>query len=129
MQREPVIWRSPLPDDGRARGFAEWVRELQGQNGVYLIRDASGEVLYIGESHTARLYHTLTRHLQNWNGFGSGPSFRPEYVEVGVILVEPEEAIYLQYALIQQYRPPYNEKDGRSLFLSVTIDEDEDIPF
>jgi len=125
-------FRSPLPNDGR-RGFARWVRALDGQNGVYLIRDfASAEVLYVGESHTERLYDTLTRHLQQWNGFGSGPTFQPERVEVAVILTdEPRDAVYLQYTLIQEYQPPYNDKDGRSLFMpAVVIDDDGgDIPF
>jgi hypothetical protein len=110
-------WSSPLRQDGR-RGFADWIRRLQHQNGVYLIRDAeTEEVQYIGESHRARLYHTLTRHLQSWSGFGSGPTYDPTHVEIAVVLTSAEEAPATQFALIQQFRPPDNVQDGRSLFL------------
>ena len=48
--------------------YPAWIRALQGKSGVYLIRerqrDGSNPVVYIGESHTARLYQTLTRHFQ-----------------------------------------------------------------
>lgn len=69
-------WRAPLAQDGSR--FADWLAELAGQSGVYLIRDArSHDVLYVGESHTGRLYETLTRHLYVWNGKGAGPSYHP----------------------------------------------------
>lgn len=36
-------------------------------NGAYAIRNASTvQMLYVGESHTGRLRHTITRHLQHW---------------------------------------------------------------
>src|SRR5262249_48821307 len=50
--------------------YPAWVRALRGKSGVYLIRerqrDDSNPIVYIGESHTARLYQTLTRHFQTW---------------------------------------------------------------
>jgi hypothetical protein len=49
--------------------YPEWVRALDGKSGVYVIReiqrDGSEETVYVGESHTGRLYDTLTRHLQS----------------------------------------------------------------
>jgi hypothetical protein len=48
--------------------YPDWVRALDGKSGVYVIkqiqRDGSEEVVYVGESHSGRLYDTLTRHLQ-----------------------------------------------------------------
>lgn len=128
-----LTWQSPTRGRGQ-RGFADWVRALDGHNGVYLLRAAgTDEVIYIGESHSGRLYDTMTRHLQNWDGFGSGPSYVPANVEVAVLLVEdPEEAIALQYELIQRYQPEDNYKDGRSAFMrrAELPDEDEDeVPF
>ena len=38
-------------------------RDLDGKSGVYVIREGS-EIVYVGESHTNRLYDTLTRHFQ-----------------------------------------------------------------
>jgi hypothetical protein len=44
--------------------YPDWVRELDGKSGVYVIRDErSHEILYVGSSST-RLYDTLTRHFQ-----------------------------------------------------------------
>ena len=43
------------------------IRALRRRSGVYIIRDrATREVLYVGESHSARLYATMTRHFQSW---------------------------------------------------------------
>src|SRR5216684_4297595 len=55
----------------------------------YLIRDArTREIVYIGESHTHRLFETMTRHLYVWNGRGSGPTYHPALVEIAVIVAE-----------------------------------------
>lgn len=55
------------PRLGRIRGASA--------SGVYAIIDArSGIVMYVGESHTGRLYDTLTRHFRAWRpkAFDSG---------------------------------------------------------
>ena len=111
-----LAFHSPIRDDGR-RGFPDWLRALRGENGVYLIRHAdTAEVLYIGESHRNRLYETLTRHLQSWSGFGSGPSYAPDVVEIAVLLTDADTATLQQFALIQELQPVDNVQDGRSLF-------------
>ena len=50
--------------------YPDWVRELDGKSGVYIIReiqrDGSYVTVYVGESHAGRLYQTLTRHFQTW---------------------------------------------------------------
>jgi hypothetical protein len=110
-------WRSPVADD--AAGFAEWVRALRGHNGVYLIREvADREIVYIGESHTGRLFETLTRHLYPWNGKGAGPSYHAGLVEVAVIVAETplDDPVADQYALIQRYEPRDNVMDGHTLW-------------
>jgi hypothetical protein len=112
-------WRSPVPDDWEGRGFEPWVRAIQFSSGVYLIRDAqTREVLYVGESHTGRLYETLTRHFYAWNGRGSGPTYHPALVEVAVVeAVTPfDDPVADQFALIERYQPRDNELDGHSLW-------------
>src|SRR5262249_34862350 len=82
-------WRSPLAPDSDT--FARWVYELRGQHasGVYLIRDAeTAELLYVGESHSGRLFETMTRHFYHWHGRGAGPSYDAAHVEVAVIVAE-----------------------------------------
>ena len=113
-------WRSPVGLDGR---FDPWVSSTtSGQSGVYLIRDArTREMLYIGESHTQRLYQTLTRHFYFWNGRGAGPSYHPGLVEVAVIVASTplDSPVEDQYALIQKLKPRDNVMDGRWLFQSL----------
>ena len=112
-------WRSPVSADGGA--FASWLGELRGHgwSGVYLVRDReTREIVYIGESHTGRLYETMTRHLYAWNGKGSGPSYHPALVEMAVILAETplDDPVADQYALIQQHEPRDNVMDGHTLW-------------
>lgn len=64
MILEYIPW-SVAREDGR---WSTDVQALAGQNGVYLIGDRrDGNLLYIGESHTGRLYGTITRHYQQWS--------------------------------------------------------------
>jgi hypothetical protein len=112
-------WAAPVAGDGE--GFAEWIGALRGHglNGVYLIRDRrTRQILYIGESHTGRLYETMTRHLYPWNGKGAGPSYRPELIEMAVIVAETplDDPVADQYALIQAHQPPDNVMDGHTLW-------------
>lgn len=63
---------------GDAGEYPDWLRKLRGKCGVYAIRERARSrllglvqvpavVVYVGESHTGRLYQTLTRHFQGWN--------------------------------------------------------------
>lgn len=74
-------WCKPGP----AGPFPPWLRATVGRCGVYAIRSVrSGEVMYVGESHTGRLYETLTRHLQFWKGPKAGPTYERSDVEVKI---------------------------------------------
>lgn len=109
-------WRSPIEVDG---ALADWIYELRGHNGVYLIRErVSREIVYVGESHSSRLFETMTRHLYAWNGRGSGPSYDPRLVEVAVLVAETplDNPVADQYALIQKYEPRDNVMDGHTLW-------------
>jgi len=92
------------------RDVADWVKNLKGRSGVYIIREAVlfGEVLYAGESHTNRLYSTLLRHFQHWKGPTAGPTFPVSNVEVAVVRTPPGKAIDTQNAIIEEYRPRLN---------------------
>lgn len=126
----------PPPDEYRNRGmrfrsvghsaepYPDWIRALKGKSGVYLIRelDEHGEpvIVYVGESHTDRLYDTLTRHLQQWRrwkgfwkgqygqGHDPGLTYDRGAVEVATRVVSPEEAIDLEARLIRRYSPRDN---------------------
>lgn len=120
-----LVWRSPRLDGGRGQSWAPWVYALKGRTGTYAIRDGrSGVVLYVGESHSGRLFETLTRHLYHWNGFGSGTSYvnQRRWIEVAVIERPRDLAEHEQYTLIARLDPRDNERDGHSLY---DADEDE----
>ena len=111
--------------------YPEWVRGLKDKSGVYVIRelgpDGEPVIVYVGESHTDRLYDTLTRHLQQWRRwktfwrgqygeaqYGAGAGHDPGLtydrgaVEVATRVVPPEEAIELEARLIRKYCPRDN---------------------
>jgi len=96
------------------RNVAPWVKELKGKSGVYLIREKdgvlffAGAVVYVGESHTNRLYSTLLRHFQHWTGKTAGPTFAVSKVEVAIVRCPAKRALDLQNSTIEEYRPRLN---------------------
>lgn len=66
LHRNSGITYRPLGKSGEP--YPNWVRDLNGKSGVYVIRevarDGSKQIVYVGESHTDRLYNTLTRRFQ-----------------------------------------------------------------
>ena len=93
---------------------AQWVKELKGKSGVYLIREKvgflffTGDVVYVGESHTDRLYATLLRHFQRWTGKTAGATFAVSKVEVAIVRCPAKRALALQNSIIEEYRPRLN---------------------
>jgi excinuclease UvrABC nuclease subunit len=101
---------SPYRDLGNpGENFPAWVRELRGKSGVYVIQDARAHApLYVGESHTDRLYETLTRHVQRWN-LPEAHSYPRESVTVAVRTVaDKRDAPALQREYIAKYTPRDN---------------------
>ena len=89
-------------------------------SGVYGILDRrSRKVLYVGESHTGRLYDTITRHFRQWRiGFNDGRGRRRggtmydrDQVLVIFAVTPPAAAADVQFAEIQRLRPRDNEID------------------
>jgi hypothetical protein len=104
--------------------YPAWVRALDGQSGVYVIRerDERGDpvVVYVGESHTDHLLGTLTRHLQSWRrwknwwaghyseGHDPGLTYARDKVEVAVRVLSPNDAVEEEARLIRRLRPRDN---------------------
>ena len=116
----------------RGEPYPEWIRNLRGESGVYVIRDRStSEVLYIGESHTSKLYETLTRHFQRWRrwkgfwrgqygeGHDPGLTYERNSVEVAARITTPARAIDEEARLIRRLSPRDNLRGQR----------EEDVPF
>lgn len=135
MQTASTVRSSPAPDTGpqwRNAGhsyrpigasgepYPSWVRELKGEAGVYMIRDAaSHEILYVGSS-SSRLYDTLTRHFQQWRrykgywrgqyaeGHDPGLTYNRAHVEVAVKLTSPADALDEEARMIRRLNPRDN---------------------
>jgi hypothetical protein len=91
-------------------------------SGVYAILDRrSHQVLYIGESHSGRLFDTITRHFRSWSmPRGADPQgrrrggemYERSQVAIAYALTPAELAQEIQYAEIQRLRPRDNDIDG-----------------
>lgn len=101
--------------------YPDWVRALRGKSGVYVIRDkATGETLYVGESHAGNLYATMTRHFQvwrRWKGFWRGQfgeghdpglTYKRDSVEVAVRTMSSRRALDEETRLIRRLSPRDN---------------------
>jgi excinuclease UvrABC nuclease subunit len=106
--------------------YPERLRALAGVSGVYVIRDhVTRAVLYVGESHSGRLYGTITRHFQSWSRGGSafkrllweragfsrsdpGIIYARHGCDVRAIVTSAENAPKLQAQLINRLRPRDN---------------------
>lgn len=111
------------PVGSRGEPYPAWVQALRGRSGVYVIRDrAAGApvVAYVGESHTDRLYETLTRHFQTWRrwkgfwkgqygeGHDPGLTYPRDQVDVAVRVTSPAAALDEEERLIRRLRPRDN---------------------
>lgn len=103
---------SAYRDLGPAGGrYPAWLDELREKNGVYVIRDAgSGGTLYVGESHTGRLYETLTRHVQRWE-LPEAHTYQRARVEVAFRLTDASDAPAMQREYICTLNPRDNVYD------------------
>ena len=119
-------WRRPWTDGG----WAPWVRDLAGECGVYVIRDEEEQaVIYVGESHTFRLYETLTRHFQEWTS-RSNRTYDRIGVEIKILVTGPDEDQALQLIEIQRLQDAGEDLDNRQDGRSYLDDDDpDDVPF
>ncbi|MBK7079122.1 MAG: hypothetical protein IPH44_43340 [Myxococcales bacterium] len=130
--------------------YPDWVRALRDVSGVYAIREHDGRrpvLVYIGESHTDRLYQTLTRHWQTWRRVGIGRResahdpgvwYARSRCEAAVLVTPADRAQCLQDALIEYLSPRDNLVRATSLEcpqLRLAVDagpvvlDDDDTPF
>lgn len=124
-------YRSVVLARDRSR-FAQWVRNLKGECGVYVIRRTAmfgglGDVLYVGESHSGKLYETLTRHFQKWDHpLQEVFTYDRHRVWVAVQVTScGDAALEVQDALICSLRPIDNLKTPDC----GIVEEDDEVPF
>jgi hypothetical protein len=129
-----LIYRSV----GDVGAYPDWLRALKGSSGAYVIRElrwlSSPEIVYVGESHTGRLFQTITRHFQQWRRdkawwtlqFGRahdpGVTYPRGNVEVAVRVTAASRAIDTQAALMRRLMP-------RDNVIGWPADAVEEVPF
>src|ERR1700734_284428 len=86
----------------------EKVAQLPTQPGVYLFKDATEKILYVGKANSLRSRVRSYFLESNWVNAKTGSLVR-EAVDVDYILVDNEkEALALENNLIKQYKPKFN---------------------
>jgi hypothetical protein len=101
--------------------YPDWVRELDGKAGVYVIRERENhEIVYVGSS-AGQLYATLTRHFQTWRrwkgfwrgqygeGHDPGLTYERDSVEVAIRLTSPSKSLDEEMRLIARLKPRDNQ--------------------
>lgn len=108
------------------RSFDARLELIPQEPGVYLMKDASGSVIYVGKA------INLPNRLRNY--FSPGPGLEPKIkamishiADFSYVLCKNElEALILENNLIKQYRPKYNtllRDDKEYPYIRVTLNE------
>src|SRR5689334_13432300 len=105
----------------------EQLKSLPARPGVYLFRDADGEVLYVGKAKSLR--PRVRSYFQRTTDGRPQIQLLPDRVEnIEVIVTGTEvEALHLEQNLVKRHRPPFNVRlrDDKSFpYIAVTVEDD-----
>jgi excinuclease ABC subunit C len=110
------------------QSLADRRRQLPDQPGVYLFRDSSGRVIYVGKAKSVRkrvASHFSKAQLPSSPGHAEMIA-AVEHVEC-VVVASEAEALLAEQGFIKQYRPRFNIRlrDDKSYpFIGISLDED-----
>ncbi len=109
--------------------FTQRLRALPTEPGVYLMRDDSGEIIYVGKA--ASLRNRVSSYFGSpWGLYPKIRQMVRRIVDFEFIVTESEqEALILENNLIKEHQPQYNSrlKDDKS-YPFIKIDTTEDFP-
>jgi excinuclease ABC subunit C len=108
-------------------GVQGQLKTLPAKPGVYLFRDARGEVIYVGKAKSLR--SRVRSYFQKTTDGRAQIALLPERVaELEVIVTGSEvEALHLEQNLVKRHRPPFNVRlrDDKSFpYIAVTIEDE-----
>ena len=109
--------------------FTQRLRALPSEPGVYLMRDASGDIIYVGKA--ASLRNRVASYFGNQ--WGLPPKIRQMVRRISdfefIVTESEQEALILESNLIKEHQPQYNArlKDDKS-YPFIKIDTTEDFP-
>src|SRR5213075_2291435 len=103
------------------------LKALPARPGVYLFRDKSGDVLYVGKAKSLR--PRVRSYFQQSQDTRTAIQQLPERVEdIEVIVTQNEvEALHLEQNLVKRHRPPFNVRlrDDKSFpYIAVTVEDE-----
>jgi excinuclease ABC subunit C len=107
----------------------EKIRQLPASPGVYIMRDADGEIIYVGKA------RSLRQRVRAYFGASADSRYQVRFLmakcaDIDIVLTDTEkEALLLENTLIKQHRPRYNLdlKDDKTYF-SLRLDPTEQFP-
>src|SRR5437867_8270074 len=110
-----------------AARLEDQLKRLPAKPGVYLFRDAGGDVLYIGKAKSLR--SRVRSYFQATQDGRAQIQLLPERVEdIEVIVTGTEvEALHLEQNLVKRHRPPFNVRlrDDKSFpYIAVTVEDE-----
>jgi excinuclease ABC subunit C len=110
--------------DERAAGLALQRKQLPDQPGVYVFKDADGEVLYVGKATSVR-----KRVASHFSGpHRGGLPFIEQVASIDFLVTETEaEALLAEQQFIKRHRPRFNIRlrDDKSYpYVGVSLDEE-----
>ncbi len=104
----------------------EKLRHLPAEPGVYLFRDADGDILYIGKA------NSLRARVRSYFGSGTDDSLKTRELRrriadfESIVVGSEAEALVLEANLIKEHRPRFNIRhrdDKRYPYIKVTVQE------
>jgi len=111
---------------GHVPKVAEKLKALPAKPGVYLFRDARGEVLYIGKAKSLR--PRVRSYFQKGETRAAIAQLPERVADLEVIVTDTEvEALHLEQNLVKRHRPPFNVRlrDDKSFpYIAVTVDDE-----
>jgi excinuclease ABC subunit C len=112
---------------GQVPKLEDKLKALPAKPGVYLFRDARGDVLYIGKAKSLR--PRVRSYFQAGAGTRTTLTQLPErVVDFEVIVTDTEvEALHLEQNLVKRHRPPFNVRlrDDKSFpYIAVTVEDE-----
>src|ERR1700750_2517116 len=103
------------------------LKSLPAKPGVYLFRDADGDVLYVGKAKSLRA-RVRSYFQRTTDGRPQSQSLPARVADVEVIVTGSEvEALHLEQNLVKRHRPPFNVRlrDDKSFpYIAVTVEDE-----
>jgi excinuclease ABC subunit C len=102
------------------------LKTLPAKPGVYMFRDADGEVLYVGKAKSLR--PRVRSYFQSGATRRGVADLARRIADLEVIVTRTEaEALHLEQTLVKRHRPPFNVRlrDDKSFpYIAVTVEDD-----